>query len=88
MDMYGAIILSALVITNHWHYAILMKRKNVKGGRVMLEQPDQMDLQESTVRVDLLHLDPTDPDGGCCCGGHSGGPRCGRHEHGPERPEA
>ena len=53
----------------------------------MLEQLDQMDLQESTVRVDLLHLDPTDPDGGCC-GKHSGGPCCGRHSHGPEQSEA
>ena len=49
----------------------------------MLEQPDQMDLQESTARVDLLHLDPADPAGGCC-GRHSGGPCCGR----PERQEA
>ena len=54
----------------------------------MLEQLDQMDLQESTVRVDLLHLDPTDPDGGCCCGGHSGGSCCGRHSRGTELPEA
>ena len=54
----------------------------------MLEQLDQMDLQEGTVRVDLMHLDPTDPDGGCCCGRHSGGPCCGRHSHGPEEPEA
>ena len=45
----------------------------------MLEQLDQMELQESTARVDLLHLDPTDPDGGCCCG---------RHRRGPEQPEA
>ena len=54
----------------------------------MLEQLDQMDIQASTVRVDLLHLDPTDPDGGCCCGRHSGGPYCGRHSHGPEQSEA
>ena len=40
----------------------------------MLEQLDQMDLQENTVRVDLLHLDPAGPDGGCCCGRHSRGP--------------
>ena len=44
----------------------------------MLERLDQMDIEESTVRVDLLHLDPNDPDGGCC----------GRHSHGPEPPEA
>ena len=54
----------------------------------MLEQLDQMDIQESTVRVDLLHLDPIDPDGGCCCGKHSGGSCCGRHSRGPEQPEA
>ena len=78
MDMCGAIILLQLVIANLWRSAILLKRKNVKGGRVMLEQLDQMELQESTVRVDLLHLDPNDPDGGCC----------GRHSHGPEPPEA
>ena len=55
----------------------------------MLEELDQMDIQEeNTVRVDLLHLDPTDPDGVCCCGHHGGGPCCGRHSHGPERPEA
>ena len=49
----------------------------------MLEHLDQMDIQESTVRVDLLHLDPAGPDGGCCCGKHSGGHCCG-----PEQPEA
>ena len=43
----------------------------------MLEQLDQMDIQESTVRVDLLHLDPADPDRGCC----------EQHSHGPEQPE-
>ena len=53
----------------------------------MLEQLDQMDVEESTVRVDLLRLDPTNPDGGCR-GRHSGGPCCGRHSHGPEQPEA
>ena len=53
----------------------------------MLEQLNQMDLRESTVRVDLLRLDPTDPDGGCRCGKHQGGCCCGRHSHGPERPE-
>ena len=53
----------------------------------MLEQLDHMDIQESTVRVDLLHLDPIDPDGGCCRK-HSGGPCCGRHSRGPEQPEA
>lgn len=50
----------------------------------MLELMNQMDTQESTVKVDILHLDPTDPDGGCCCGHHSGGHCCGRHRHGQE----
>ena len=45
----------------------------------MLELMNQMDTQENIVKVDLLHLDPTDPDGGCC-GGHC----CGRHRHGQE----
>ena len=54
----------------------------------MLEPLNQMDMEEGAVRVDLLHLDPADPDGGCCCVGHSGGPCCGRHSHGPEQPEA
>ena len=48
---------------------------------------DQMDTEESTVRVDLLHLDPTDPDGGCRCGKHNGGPSCGRHSRGAEQSE-
>ena len=30
----------------------------------MMDHLNQMDTQESTVKVDLLHLDPTDPDGG------------------------
>ena len=47
----------------------------------MLELINQMDTQESTVKVDLLHLNPTDPDGGCGCGTHNGGPCCGRHKH-------
>ena len=29
----------------------------------MLELMNQMDTQENIVKVDLLHLDPTDPDG-------------------------
>ena len=29
----------------------------------MMDHLNQMDTQESTVKVDLLHLDPTDPDG-------------------------
>ena len=43
----------------------------------MLELLDQMDMEESTVQWDLLHLDPTDPDVGCC----------EQHSHGPEQPE-
>ena len=30
----------------------------------MLELMNQMDTQENIVKVDLLHSDPTDPDGG------------------------
>ena len=52
-----------------------------------LEQMDGMDWEERTVRVDLLHLDPSDPDRGCCCGGHRGGHCCGRHSHRPEQTE-
>ena len=54
----------------------------------MLELMNQMDTHENTVKVDLLHLDPTDPDGGCCCGHHSGGHCCGRHKHAQEREKA
>ena len=54
----------------------------------MLELMNQMDTQENIVKVDLLHLDLAGPDGGCCCGKHSGRPCCGRHSHGPEQPEA
>ena len=50
----------------------------------MLELMNQMDTQENIVKVDLLHLDPTDQDGGCCCGHYSGGHCCGRHRHGQE----
>ena len=53
----------------------------------MLEQLNQMDMQERAVQVDLLHPDPSDPDGGCCCGRRNGGHCCGQHSHGPERPE-
>ena len=44
----------------------------------MLELMNQMDTRENTVKVDLLYLDPTAPDGGCCCG---------RHKRGQERKE-
>ena len=52
-----------------------------------LEQMDGMDWEEHTVRVDLLHLDPTDPDGGCRCGKDNGGHCCGRHSHTQEQAE-
>ena len=32
----------------------------------MLDHLNQMDTQENPVKVDLLHLNPADPDGGCC----------------------
>lgn len=54
----------------------------------MLELMNQMDIQENAVKVDLLHLNPTDPDVGCCCGKLNGGHCCGRHKHGQEREEA
>ena len=34
----------------------------------MLEPMNQMDTQENVVKVDLLRLNPADPDGGCCSG--------------------
>ena len=43
----------------------------------MLELMNQMNTQENADKVDLLHLDPTNPDGGC-----------GRHKHGQKREEA
>ena len=51
----------------------------------MLDYLNQMDTQESVVKVDLLHLNPTDPDGGCCCGKRNGGHCCGRHGHDQEQ---
>ena len=52
----------------------------------MLDHLNQMDTQENPVKVDLLHLNPADPDGGCCH--HDGHPCCGRHHHEPEnRPD-
>lgn len=54
----------------------------------MLELMNQMAPQESAAKVDLLRLNPTDPDGGCCCGHHSGGHCCGRHRREQEnRPD-
>ena len=51
----------------------------------MMDHLNQMDTQESTVKVDLLHLDPTDPDGGCCCGKHSGSQSSALQIHSPRR---
>ena len=54
----------------------------------MMDHLNQMDTQEHVVKVDLLHLNPADPDGGCCCH-HEGHPCCGRHRHGQEdQPDA
>ena len=53
----------------------------------MLEQLERMETEEGAVRVDLLRLDPWDPEGGCCCGRRGGGHCCGRHSHGPEQGE-
>lgn len=49
----------------------------------MMDHLNQMDTQEHVVKVDLLHLNPADPDGSCCCH-HEGHPCCGRHCHGQE----
>ena len=72
-----------LAITNYKQMQCLIV-KSSEGVNAMMDHLNQMDTQESTVKVDLLHLDPTDPDGGCCCGHHSGGHCCGRHRHGQE----
>lgn len=69
-----------LAITNYKQMQCLIV-KSSEGVNAMMDHLNQMDTQESTVKVDLLHLDPTDPDGGCCCGHHSGGHCCGRHRH-------
>ena len=37
----------------------------------MLEHLTSVDAPENVGKLDLLHLDPTHPDGGCC-GGHAG----------------
>ena len=69
-------------------YSLVIKEPTKhKGGRGMLEQLDRMETEEGAVRVDLLRLDPWDPEGGCCCGRHGGGHCCGRHGHGPEQGE-
>ena len=45
----------------------------------MFNHLESLGTQESPVKVDLLHLDPTDPDGGCCCRKNNGEHCCGRH---------
>ena len=39
----------------------------------MFNHLESLGTQETPVKVDLLHLDPTDPDGGCRCGKDNGG---------------
>lgn len=55
--------------------------QNEKENYDMLEQLTTIQSEDTSVKVDLLHLDPTHPDGGCCCGGHDGHHCCGRHYH-------
>ena len=38
-----------------------------------------MDTQVSVEKVDLLHFDPSNPEGHCCGGGHDGHHCCGKH---------
>ena len=47
----------------------------------MFNHLESLGTQENPVKVDLLHLDPTAPDGGCCCGKDNSGHCCGRHSH-------
>lgn len=51
----------------------------------MLEHLTSVDASENVGKLDLLHLDPMHPDGGCC-GGHDGHKCCGRHRHTQEGP--
>ena len=53
----------------------------------MLDHLKQLETQENVVKVDLLHLNPADPDGGCCCGRLNGGHCCGRHNHDQDQTE-
>ena len=53
----------------------------------MFNHLESLGTQESPVKVDLLHLDPTDPDGGCCCRKINGEHCCGRHSHTQEQTE-
>lgn len=45
----------------------------------MMDHLNQMDTQEHVVKVDLLHLDSVDPEGGCRH--HDGYHCCGQHHH-------
>lgn len=40
-----------------------------------------MNTKVSVEKVDLLHFDPFNPNGHCCCGGHGGHHCCGKHHH-------
>ena len=51
----------------------------------MLEHLTSVDAPENVGKLDLLHLDPRHPHGGCC-GGHDGHKCCGRHRHTQEGP--
>lgn len=53
----------------------------------MFNHLESLGTQENPVKVDLLHLDPTDPDGGCCCGKDNSEHCCGRHSHTQEQAE-
>ena len=53
----------------------------------MFNHLESLGTQESPVKVDLLQLDPTDPDGGCCCRKNNGEHCCGRHSHTQEQTE-
>lgn len=53
----------------------------------MLEQLERIDSKECVIKVNLLHLEPTNPDGGCCCGNHNSGHCCVRHNHGQKQAE-
>ena len=52
----------------------------------MLKVVKEIRAEESVAKLDLLHIDTTHPDNGCCCGGHDGHKCCGRHRHAQEGP--
>lgn len=51
----------------------------------MLKVVNEIRAEESVEKLDLLHIEPSQPDGGCC-GGHGGHQCCGRHRHAQEGP--